>query len=515
MLPNFRISLALITTLLLLPAWSSAQSVAQLTVGKFHFCTLDDTGIVSCTTSSSATRLLEPEGLPAFSQIAAGESHTCGITLDGGAVCWGDNYHNQLDVPSLDTPLVSLSAGFNHTCAVDTNGEAICWGLNTNLQLEPPTDAGTFIKVDGTRNYSCGIVANGDLHCWSTDGEISRDSVTPGPFVDLDSSANERCGLTVNGDITCSRYFVTPENGPYMDLAVGPLSVCGLTQDGRLDCEIRFGVGDDIVSEVNSASESVRFTAIESGHTNIGGRIWEVPICGIRADNGSVMCFGSNELPASADAGVTTSTSAENIELSLSALAYSESTIELFWNLQPNQLPPVLIEVYRDGELLATTDAMFSYFDSDSVTQSESTYSIRAIDQAGRTGPFSNDVTVSRENISNTDSGIDAELVNPRIDSGVRIENLRVLAPGFFLGNLTGTAILTWELVNETNVAIAGFEVRRNNSSLAFTRNMVYVNNTVTSNFCGTFSVLAIGDDGQILETSSVPLIFENIRSCR
>ena len=505
-------ALFLFATALLLPVWANAQSVAVLAAGSSHFCTLDDAGIVSCTTVPSAARLAEPEGLPALIDIAAGERHTCGITFEGGAVCWGDNFFNQLDVPELSAPLVSLAAGFNHTCAVDTEGEAICWGLNTNLQLEPPPTEGGFSQVDAARNYSCGIAANGDLVCWSTDGEISTNSVTPGPFIEIDSAINDRCGLDVNGDISCARFLSTPDNGPYVDLAVGPGAVCGLTQDGVLDCTINF-LAAGIAAEIEEVSANVRFTAIESGHAP-DQTFNQAPICGIREDDGSVLCFGGNSLPTSADTVSTASVSVAEISLGLSALAYDTNAVELFWNRQPTRFPPVLIEIFRDGELLTTTDAMFSFFDIDNVGESQSTYAIRAVDEAGNTGPFSNEVTVSREVGGSGESSTDFDLVNPRIENNVRIENLRLMAPGFFAGNSNGTIILTWDLLNESDLTVAGYEIRQNNTTLAFTRSNVYTNNSINNSFCGTFSVLAIGEDGQILESTSTPLIFENRRTC-
>jgi len=499
-----RSQLALLASLLLLPLWATAQSVVDLAVGESHFCTLDDAGIVSCTTSPSTTRLLEPAGLPALTDIAAGEAHTCGITLDGGAVCWGGNDFNQLDVPPLNAALVSISAGFHHTCAVDTEGEAICWGLNTNLQLEPPATENGFIGVDGSSFFSCGIRAEGDITCWSTGASLANPS-SSGPFTEIDLSIGDNCGLTVDGDISCFRFVNSPtlSNGPYMDLAVTRGAICGLTLEGRLDCELQPFFPDEISTEIATISESITFTAIESGHRVRGAPFSAIPICGVREDDGSVLCFGGGQIPETASNARNT---AADIDLSLSALAYDSNAVELFWNRQANQFPQIFIEIFRDGELLTTTDAMFSFFDTDTVTTSESTYSIRATDEFGNLSAFSNEITVSRENIGMVDSSTDEGLVNPRADNDLRIENLTISAPNFFGSNPFGTTILNWDLLDDSDGPVAGYEIRQNDETIAFTRDNQYIVNPVSRDFCGVFSVLAIGDEGQIIESASISL---------
>jgi len=500
----------LLPLFLLMSASAHAQSVVDLSVGSTHFCSLDGEGMVDCTTQRFSTRLLEPDGLPPFTDIAVGSQHACGLTQDGGAVCWGQANFGALNVPALDAPLVSIAAGYHHTCGIDTQGNAICWGLNTNLQLDPPPTPNGFIKVDASRNYSCGILAEGDITCWTTDGEFENRTLT-GPFTDLDLSRNEVCGLTVDGDITCLRgQHSPPQNGPYVDLALTASTLCGLTADGRLDCNhLSFLISPADIAELAAASENERFSAIESAHTVFSGST----TCGIRADDGTVLCLGADNVPSSASAEVVGVNTVDDLTLGLSAIAYEPGAVELFWNRLPQQFPQVFVEIFRDGELLTTTDASFSFFDTDIVAQRESTYVIRATDEEGNTGPFSNEITVSRSTLNLVDSSVDGGLTNPR-DNNLRIENLTLFNPGGF--GLFETVILSWDLLNATDtvVPVAGYEIRQNNQTVAFTRASVYTNARVSTDFCGTFSVLAIGDDGQILETASVPLVDRN-RFCR
>lgn len=519
MKPGNRFLLALLASLSLplLPNPANAQSILDIAVGERHACTLDDAGIVDCRTAPGSQRLAEPDSLPALTDIAAGQQHTCGITLDGDAVCWGNANFNALEVPPLDAPLVSLAAGANHTCAVDTNADVVCWGLNTNLQLEPPaTDAG-FSQVEASINSTCGLLSDGGAACWSTDSFRNTMDPVAGPFTQINTSATRSCGLTSTGEISCFLQFrasdpVPTSSSPYIDFIVTRRGVvCGLTTDGQLDCEFRLNTSAEIRAEYQAVSEEFRFTAIASSEGYGFGA------CGIRADDSSLLCFGSDLLSnlsnPSDDGNVTA------INLGLSAVAYDQNAIELFWNRQPTRFPQTLIEIYRDGELIDTTDAMFSFFDRDVVDEPESTYSIRAIDENGNTGPFSNEVTVSRENPGIVDLGFgDSGLFNPREGNSLRIENISLtITGGDFLSNQGGfsSILVTWNALDDSQIPLAGYEIRLNNETVAFTNNTLYFNDRIEEDFCGVVSVLAIDDDGGILETTSAALIPDrNIQTC-
>lgn len=511
-----RLLLPILAILPLLPSLAAAQAIQDIAVGEQHACTLDDAGSVNCFTETGAAILVATDSLPALTDIAAGQQHTCGITLDGGAECWGRNHYGELDVPVLQAPLVSLAAGANHTCAVDTNADVICWGLNTNLQLAPPAIDRGFSQVEAAFNFSCGLLLDGSATCWTTDSRYNTPEPIAGPFTDIDVSSSNSCGLTSAGEISCwssslTRAAAPPSNGPYVDMVVTKRGViCGLTPDGRLDCAFRNNESDEIRAEFTTISEQVRFTAIESGDGFGGGSFGAptAPVCGIRADDGSLLCFGSVPLrnlnsPADSDAS--------GINLNLSALAHDQFFIELFWNRQDNQNPPVSFEIFRDGTLFTTTNAQFSFIDNERVTETESIYSVRAIDTNGNTGPFSNEVTVSREFPGVIENSTDASLNNPRENNSLRIENLSLAAIGSF-NNQAGTILVTWDALTESDIALAGYEIRVNNETVAFTRNTVFLRGGFGREFCGVVSVLAIGDDGQILETASAAMIIPQFR---
>src|SRR6185369_16136898 len=61
------------------------------------------------------------------SVLSVGGYHTCALD-DTGVHCWGYNGNGQTTVPGLTNP-VMVSAGGLHTCALDDNG-VHCWGWN-------------------------------------------------------------------------------------------------------------------------------------------------------------------------------------------------------------------------------------------------------------------------------------------------------------------------------------------------------------------------------------------------
>ena len=317
-------------------------------------------------------------------------------------------------------------------------------------------------------------------------------------------AAGNNCGLTTDGDIACWLSNIEPPTGgPYIDLAVTGGSVCGLTSDGQLDCAFGSFVSDANRTQVSTISTNTRFTAIEAGRARFSS---DISLCGVREDDGTLQCFGGGSVPQTISAENQASLSGvENFSLSLTATAYGPNAIELFWNRLPSQFPRIFVEVFRDNELLTTSGSHFSFYDTDPVPATESTYRIRAVDEGGNTGPFSNTITVSRENIGIVESSTDSGLFNPRANNGLRIENLRI-QPLLFAnssGNSSGTVVLSWDMLNDENALVAGYEIRQNDESVGFTGDRVFVIEDVSLSFCGVFSVLAIGDDGEILETSS------------
>ena len=487
-----------------------AQTFEQVVVGAAHICALDASGQLECTSASIAQRLLPPADLPPLSDIVAGQQHTCGVVLDGQVQCFDGNFFGESEPPVFDSPVIGITAGFNHNCAIDSDNQVQCWGLNSNGQLDVPDTVDGFVKVDASRNASCGITTNGDIQCWSTDSFYQPGTIIRGPFVDLDGDANLACALTVDGDIDCfatrpGRSRTPPNNGPYTDLTLTNSAICELRADQLLDRSFPNAASVSFDPAPDQYPVDVAFSSIERSAFQAGG----VPICGVRADNGTISCFGGTTLFKSALAAppgtetVTDTINASNIRLSLTARIYGRNQIELFYSRLPSVFPPVSVEIFRDDALLTTTQNGFSFYDDDpTITAEVSQYRIRIVDGQGNVSEFSNTIVVDR--VAQTVSPLDNtnNIENPNLVSDVSIQNTDLVTFSRLVQN-DDAYILTWSLDNPSNAAVAGFEIRLNDEVVGFTSNTTFIGNGARADRCTIFNVVAIANDGAILNFGS------------
>lgn len=494
--------------LLVAPLFAAAQTMTHYSFSTAQFCTLDDLGQVDCVVTPGYERLTPPSSLPALTAIAAGETHACGITIDGQAVCWGDNYYGQQNVPSISGFLVQIDAGANQTCALDTNGAATCWGLNSNGQLEPPEDA-SFLQVDTAGVMSCGLLTNREVVCWTDDDRRFPQKLV-GPFTKIDLRSGGVCGLTENGNIRCSdnsdvsppifpmaEYIAPPNNGPYSDMAVTRNAVCGLTNDGALDCTF-----------LNSEDASVyplgdNFSRIQSNETDIlsstgqyvNGQYAQVvsgnEMCGEKTD-GSIQCWDTNEIFASPGAARNSNEEfVANFELVLDARVYGANATEIFWTPLPysangaDNIAQPTVEIFRNGELIDTLTARFSYFDATAEDNSE--YQIRLVDEAGNTGPLSGVLSVNAIEGTVLFNGEPTLTRSPLEALPDVFTNIH--AVGLFVGIVIG-----WEVNSDVESLIDGYEIRVNGSPVGFTRSRLFVDTSVPqSGRC--VEIIAVGFD--------------------
>ncbi len=491
---------------------AQAQSFTDVAVGGSHICALTDTADVTCTTASFAERLDAPEGLPQMIDIAAGDEHTCGIDLEGNAVCWGPTenafdstrnfgHYDQLDVPAIDQPLESIAAGNNHTCAVDINGRAWCWGLNTNKQTEPPGDGWGengegFLQVSAGLNFSCGIQANLDIACWTTD--FSRlpamGGIVPGPFIDIDTTHWTACGLKEDGSIECwSRFDIEPpQNGPYSDLVVSPAAICGIDELQVLDCTYRPAEGVQVLAPIPGDTQ---FVKVESGMLRFRGT--RTPFCGITI-NGDIECANNGEtLPAPPSMASSTGQDLASVDVTLDVARYSTNSVELFWPILPQRFgrDQLFVEVFRNDELLTTTDANASWLDRTQQTQNVAVYRIRVIDQRGNVGPFSEpvEVNINTGEVMRNDGVSNFAIVQP----AVVIESLRFVRSG-------ATVSLVWSGPVPSENGFKGYQVSVNNTPVGFNDGFRLRLTNYRPQDCNIVSVAAMKDDGSILGFRSI-----------
>ena len=182
---------------------------------------------------------------------------------------------------------------------------------------------------------------------------------------------------------------------------------------------------------------------------------------------------------------------------------YGRNQVELFWNQVPGVFPPISVEVFRDDELPTTTGNSFSFYDIvSSVTNEESRYRVRTVDEAGNVGQFSNEIVVNRVSLGVQIASDLTGVENPRTDGELRIQNLSVVAFGRFVDN-NNSFVMTWSADNPTNVTDAGFEIRIDNEAVDFINSATYSGDGADINECRVFSVAAIADDGAILDYAS------------
>lgn len=500
--------LLLSLALLLTPLFATAQSNSGYSFSSAQFCTLDDAGQVDCVLANGYERLQPPTTLPVLTHLTVGEVHACGITVEGKPVCWGSNYYGQLNVPDVDGTLIQIDAGANHTCALDTNGEAICWGLGNNLQLEPPAGA-AFSHVDAVDVRSCGLLTNGEVICWSDDARRSPQDMT-GPFVEFDIRSGALCGLTEDGQIQCSDpsaivppirpitpFITPPDNGPYIDIATSVNAVCGLQSDGALDCTF------NDPADADSYPLGDQFVSIQSNETDIlistrefvDGKYAYVPsgtaMCGERSD-GTIQCWDEGTIfPGPNAKAASNAAVVASFELELDARIYDSNAVEIFWTPLPynsmgtNTTPQPLVEIFRNGELIDSRLARFSFYDTSAVANAD--YQIRLVDEAGNPGPFSGTLTV------NTSDG--TVLYNGESTLTVStVEELPDVFTSSTSGNMSLGVVIAWEVNPDIENMIDGYEIRVNGASAGFTRSQLFVD-TKTPYDGRCVEVIAVGFD--------------------
>jgi alpha-tubulin suppressor-like RCC1 family protein len=338
----------------------SGRTAVAIVAGDEHTCAILDNGSVTCwgynnygqlgnggTTSSTIPTLtsslgagrtvslserdLDGDGTNMIFQtnlnldyrermLSSGDPHTCVILDNGSVSCWGYNSDGQLgnggttssSTPTLTSSLgvgrtaVEISSGGYSSCAILDNGSVVCWGRGVGGQLgyggssEKTTPTPTSSLGVGrsavaishgkgpTSTHVCVILDNGDVSCWGygADGQIGNggttSSSTPTPTSNL-GTGRTAVGLSSGGYHTCAV------------LDNGSVSCWGRGDNGQLG---NGGTSDQTTPTLTSSLGTGRSAvAISSGmlHT-----------CAL-LDNGSVSCWGDNDLGQLGNGGTTPS----------------------------------------------------------------------------------------------------------------------------------------------------------------------------------------------------------------
>lgn len=307
-----------------------------LSVGRGHGCAIDTAGELACWGDDTYGQASPPEG--EFIAVAAGETHTCATTATGGIVCWGDVSGLVLGVPLGATDLVTAGAGYQcnvsadglplcfgidlygetfppygeleaidagatHTCGLTTSGEAVCWGDNTAGQLAVPAGS-TFTDVQVGDNFSCGLAVGGAIECWGPTGALSLGvtNAPAGSFAGIAIGGQHSCAWKSDGTVECWGFNgVPPLAGgglnvpanllPVSKLTAGAFFTCALIRDtAALRCW-----GSNLAGEARPNSVGP-YLDVFSGASNT---------CAVRASDGFVECFGTNNFEQNAAPAIT------------------------------------------------------------------------------------------------------------------------------------------------------------------------------------------------------------------
>ena len=249
-------------------------------------------------------------------RIAAGDKHTCAIALNDTIWCWGDNTYSQLgsstftddfsSVPVQTTALPGsriakrIVAGTNHTCVLAPDGTVWCWGYNGwgalgvtgGSQADPVqvTLGSTATMIAAGGSTTCAVLSDNRLQCWGRNNKGQLGSGTSG-----------------NAAVTTPVYtsFI-PAWFTVAQIEIGSAHSCAISVLGIAWC---WGQSTDGRLGTTASSDAVTPTATAS----LGGTASEVAAGGAHTcallSNGTISCFGSNNMGQLGQALATTSSS--------------------------------------------------------------------------------------------------------------------------------------------------------------------------------------------------------------
>lgn len=292
--------------------------------------------------------------LAGVAQIAIGggysRSFTCAVLAGDGAVrCWGANDAGQLGLGTADgaphptpaavpglTGVVELSAGEDFVCARMNDGTVRCWGNPANGRLgsnpSNPRLPTTVPALTGVRSvvtgdeHACALTEAGALQCWglNASGQLGDGTtLTPRevgarvtvPLADVaavSAGGHNTCALLRDRSLRC---WGSNRGGEVADGATAvraPRAVRVAGSDGALDGVQSLAAGNNLscvtraravlcwgpafswqeVFEGNLRAAPVDLGAHRADALAIGAR----HACFLDRDDGSVRCWGSNDL---------------------------------------------------------------------------------------------------------------------------------------------------------------------------------------------------------------------------
>ncbi|MGF7045892.1 glycosidase/chitodextrinase [Paenibacillus sp. DS2015] len=200
-------------------------------------------------------------------------------------------------------------------------------------------------------------------------------------------------------------------------------------------------------------------------------------LTGATSYNYSVKAYdeAGNRSGASNEVNVVTSsgsdTQAPSVPANLASTGKTETTVSLSWTASTDNVAVAGYEIYRNGAKVGTSTTTTSFTDTGLTGETSYNYSVKAYDEAGNRSGVSNEVSVV------TSGGSDTQA--PSVPVNV-----------ISTGKTETTASLSWTASTD-NVAVAGYEIYRNGTSVGTSTTTSFTDTGLTGETSYNYSVKA------------------------
>jgi len=193
-----------------------------------------------------------------------------------------EGFHSDIDG-------ISVSCGFQHTCAIEYRpgiefgGVLNCWGTKLDYHFDEfdTFPEGNYIQVSAGNLNSCAIRIDQTIQCWG-----QSKFAPPGEFIQVSVAQFHACGLRKDQTVVCwgnnEHGEGRPPNEKFVQISTAKHWSCGLQTSGYATCW-----GYSLYSPKAKPPPDILFRqiAISDDHG-----------CGIRFDDGGIVCWGANRL---------------------------------------------------------------------------------------------------------------------------------------------------------------------------------------------------------------------------
>lgn len=169
---------------------------------------------------------------------------------------------------------------------------------------------------------------------------------------------------------------------------------------------------------------------------------------------------------------------------------YSDTAIEISWERirRSNFGGNSGYEIYRNAELQALVEGN-CYYDDTLVPGVDYNYSLRAVSGLDSRSDLSEEVLVNTSNRDSSSSPVGTDYVVPSRPSEPTSVDVFVYS--------ANTIELIWN--RPDNSEAIGYEIRRNNSYIGFTRGISFFDDTVSADNCYRYNILPVHSNGHLL----------------